>query len=127
MTTLKWVHVHSEATWEGDPPPRIARAAIEGAGWMFASRLADGGWSIAFVPDPSASQAKFHQIEALRATQWPAGDRTALAAIIFSEATAAAAATEEMRAVGWVVRNRYEHVNLGYGKSDQKWFGRETR
>lgn len=55
-------------------------------------------------------------------------NRKPLAAIIFTEASPSAdGISDEMRAVAWTVRNRYEHVRKPYGASDKRWFGEGDR
>lgn len=55
---LIWTSIHSTAAWKAPPaPPRLARAAIAGIGWLVASEVM-GGWSVTFVPDADASDPK---------------------------------------------------------------------
>lgn len=54
-------------------------------------------------------------------------DTKYLAALIYGEASVSAnEVSEEMKAIGWIVRNRYEHVDTDYGAKDKKWFGTGT-
>lgn len=53
--SLLWTPVHSIANWTAPPaPPRVARAALIGQGWLVATEVA-GGWSTTFVPDAGAA------------------------------------------------------------------------
>jgi hypothetical protein len=52
---LIWTPVQSIARWKTPPgPPRVARAAVAGIGWLVAAEVA-GGWNVTFVPDANAA------------------------------------------------------------------------
>ncbi len=54
-------------------------------------------------------------------------DTRYLAALIYGEASVSAdEVSAEMKAIGWSVRNRYEHVGTDHGAKDKKWFGDGT-
>lgn len=76
---LIWTSIHSAAAWKAPPaPPRLARAAIAGVGWLVASEVA-GGWSVTFVPDADASDPKDQAAAGTYQTRrmpWAAAPRT---------------------------------------------------
>jgi hypothetical protein len=53
---LIWTSIIYTPLWTPPPPapPRVARAAVTGIGWLVASEVA-GGWCTTFVADPEAA------------------------------------------------------------------------